>query len=183
MSDFPLDAAEIAKATNGAVPAGDPRLPLLISGVWSGIRSYCGWHVSPVITETLTLDGKGGRFLKLPTLRLASVGVLKIDGKPIPAENYGVSKLGLIELYAGEFPRRYGSIEVTFTHGYETVPDVNQVATQIIVNALASPMGVTREQAGAVSISFATTAPGVSGGVSILERDKEILSRYKLEGI
>ena len=55
-----------------------------------------------------------------------------------------------------------------------------QVVAQIASNALAGAAGVSSETAGGVSISYNRTADGVSGGVSLLPRDKEMLQAYRL---
>ena len=73
-------------------------------------------------------------------------------------------------------------MQIKVQHGFDldAVADLKQVVQQVVGNAISSPLGATREQAGAVSVSWATTAPGVSGGLSLLERDLMILDRYKL---
>ena len=37
------------------------------------VRRYCGWHVAPSITETLRLDGYGGRVLTLPSKHITAI--------------------------------------------------------------------------------------------------------------
>jgi len=39
----------------------------------AAIRRYCGWHIAPSITETITLDGDGSRHLWLPSLHVTAV--------------------------------------------------------------------------------------------------------------
>lgn len=175
-----LTASDIETATGGKIHSGDPRLSPLIEGVSQAIRRLCGWHVFPVIEETLILDTSDGSFLKLPTLNVIEITSLKIKGKEISG-GFSWSRKGLIRLNSGRFPDEYAGVEVTLKHGFEEVPDIKQVAAQIIINALASPLGLTREQAGQVSLSWSQTAPGVSGGVSFLQRDLDVLAQYKLE--
>lgn len=181
MVDAFISKEELSLATAGKILAEDPRVPLLIKGVSDGIRRYCGWHVFPVIKETILLDSHGGRWLKLPSLNVKSISALKINDTLIDPASYSWSKRGLIHLKSGRFPDDYQRVEVTFEHGFDNGSDLKQVAIQIITNALASPMGVTREQAGSLSVSWSSTAPGVSGGLSILERDKALLDQYRLE--
>lgn len=175
-----LTSENISVATGGKILASDPRLPDLIGGVTAAIRRYCGWHVGPVIEETVTLDSAGGSWLKLPSLQVVEVSSVKVNGQEIK-DRFRWSRQGLIRLKSGCFPDDYGCVEVTFRHGFEDVSLVRQVAVQVIVNALSSPLGVTREQAGQVSISWSQTAPGVSGGISLLQRDLDILDSYRLE--
>lgn len=179
MQDF-VTKEEISSATNGQILAQDPRIPSLITGACEGIRRYCGWHVTPEIQETLTLDSHGGIWLKLPTLRVKEITELQIDGTVIPADSYTWSEKGMLRLKKGTFPDDYQCVKVSLKHGFETTT-LKQVVTQVIINALASPLGVTREQAGSISVAWSSTAPGVSGGMSFLQRDLEILDSYRLE--
>ena len=88
----------------------------------------------------------------------------------------------MIQLQGGRFPRRFRTVEVTISHGYEAaeVPDLAQVIRQVVVNAAVSPMGVLRESAGSVSIEYSTTGAGIAGGVSLLARDMAILDAYRI---
>lgn len=177
-----VSAIDIENGSGGKILSSDPRLELLLDGATAAVRRHCGWHVAPEITQTRVFDGKGGRFLRLPTLRCVRVDSLKIQGEEVPPRQFGVSELGLIELYGREFPDRYSAVEVEFTHGYESAPDVGQIIQQVVANAFVSPMGVTREQAGQLAVTWSMTAPGVSGGISLLKRDRDILAGYRLEG-
>ena len=79
-------------------------------------------------------------------------------------------------------PARFRAVQAKIQHGYDldAVADLKAVVQQVVGNAISSPLGATREQAGAVSVSWATTAPGVSGGISLLERDYAIVDQYRL---
>lgn len=173
---------EFAVWTNSKVSADDPRLAPLLAGASAGVRRYCGWHIGPVLEETLTGDGPGGRLLVLPTGRLVSVVSVDNAGEPVDVSTVDASRLGMLELRGGAWSSRFGAVAARVRHGYELadLEDVRQVIKQVTANALASPMGATREQAGTVSISWATTAPGVSGGLSLLQRDLEVLAPFKI---
>lgn len=177
-----LTAADLEALTGGQLRADDEAVRLLIDSVTASVRAYCGWHVAPVVEETLLLDGKGGYHLNLPTGRLLEVKELKIAGITAPAGSYDWSQDGMIQLQGGRFPRRFRTVEVTISHGYEAaeVPDLAQVIRQVVVNAAVSPMGVLRESAGSVSIEYSTTGAGIAGGVSLLARDVAILDAYRI---
>lgn len=177
-----VTAADLSAWTGGKVSPNDPRVQPLIEGASAAIRRYCGWHIAPEKTETLLLDGSGGKVLTLQTLHLVDVASVKINGKEIPADLYDWSHLGNIELRHGTWPLRYRSVEVEFTHGFESAPDINQIVNQVCSNALASPMGATREQAGQVSVTWGQTAPNTAGGMTLLQRDLDVLDTYKLRG-
>ncbi|MCR2051815.1 hypothetical protein NSA19_02890 [Actinomyces bowdenii] len=156
MSDAPeiVTAADVAAASGGKVAQADPRLPALIKGATDGIRLLCGWHIAPVVEETLILDGNGGAVMQLPSLQVLKVTGVKALGEPIEVD---WSADGMIEARRGRFPARFRSVEVTLQHGYATAPAVAAVITQAVLGAAASPMGATREQAGQVAVSWART--------------------------
>ena len=174
--------AEFSAWTKGQVAETDPRLQPLLDGASAGIRRYVGWHIAPVVEETLAGDGPGGGLLMLPTGRLRALVSADNGGYPVDLAAVDWSKHGMLELRSGWWSSRLGAVSVRVQHGYDLadVEDVKQIVKQVTANALASPMGATREQAGTVSISWATTAPGVSGGLSLLQRDLEVLAPFKI---
>lgn len=172
--------------TQGKVSEFDPRLDALIEGATAAVRRYCGWHISPAMIETVVLDGPGGDVLTLPTLHLTALTSV-VEGAMTLVEYEAVTGVGVYEWSAlgnvrrhGCWTDRYRGLSVTMTHGYDYAPDVAQIIMQVVASALSSPMGATREQAGQLSVSWATTAPGVSGGLSLLERDLAILDTYRI---
>jgi hypothetical protein len=177
--------AEFSAWTGGKIPEADPRLEPLLLGASAGVRRWCGWHIAPVLEETLTGDGPAGRLLLLPTGRLLAVLEAVDAGTVLDVAGVDFSRSGMVELPRASgswWSGRLGAISVRVRHGFDLadVPDVAQIVKQLTANALASPMGATREQAGTVSVAWATTAPGVSGGLSLLQRDMDILAAFKI---
>lgn len=177
-----LTAEQFSKGTNGQISADDDRVLPLLEGASAAVRRYCGWHISPTLDATLTLDGDGGRLLTLPTLKLVGVESITVNGEVLAGDAYDWSESGMVELRNGCWPRRFRSITVQMKHGLEDAPDVVQVVQQVVANAISSALGATREQAGQVSISWSLTAPNVAGGISLLQRDLDTLNLYKLPG-
>ena len=147
----------------------------------AAVRSYCGWHIAPVVTEDLVLDGSGTSTLFLKTLRLKDVTAAEVSGTVLDVAGLEWSEAGYLRT-AGAWPDRLRSVRVTAVHGFESAPDVAAIVRAIAARASASPMGVVREQAGAVSIGFSLTAPGVSGGVVLMEHERRMLDKYRLPG-
>lgn len=176
-----LTTAEFSTRTGNKIAADDPRIPGLIDGATKGVRRYCRWHVAPVITETRTFDGPGGNLLVLPSLHVVSVSRVVENGVALlEGVDFDWSENGEILRLCRPWTHRWRAIEVEFKHGFESAADLVQVIQQVVANAAASPLGATREQAGQVSISWGSTAPNVSGGMSLLQRDLAILDLYKL---
>lgn len=182
LQDF-VTAADLAVYSNGKISSADPRVNPALAGVSRAVRRYCGWHIGPSVSETLLLDGPGGRVLDLPSLNVADVASVTQNDTLLDPSSYRWSALGSIKLNTGWWTEDYRAISVVLTHGYDDFEDVQETVKAIVMRALMSPTGATREQAGQVSVSWAITAPGVSGGLAILEHERAALDSYRIVGV
>lgn len=175
--------AELSAYTKGLISPTDERAQLVLDGATEAIRRYCGWNIAPAESVTATLDG-GGRELYLPSLKVNSITSLTADGVAQQVTDFEWSRISGNLRHkggCGYFPERWGGYVVVFNSGYEAVPaDLKQIVLQVSAMALSSPTGATREQAGQVSMQWATTAPGVAGGLSLLDRDYAAIAPYVL---
>ena len=170
-----MTAAEFAEYTGGAFSSTSEKVDAVLDAVSASVRDYCGWHVSPNLPCTYSGE-TDGRLMVLPVMGLSSVESLKY-GETEFAFEYLSS--GVVRLKFGMFPDVWGGVECKFHAGFDSAALAGIVA-QIASNALAASPGVSDERAGNVSISYNRTGDGVTGGISILERDRELLSPYKL---
>jgi len=174
---------ELSEYTNGLIAPDDPRSQIILEGATAGIRKYARWHIAPAADVTDYLDG-GASVLYLQTLKLNDVESITVDGSVLAVTDYEWSRVtGNIrsKLTCG-FPDSWGGIIVTYNSGYSEIPaDLKQIVLQVSAQALSSPTGATREQAGQVSMQWATTAPGVAGGLSLLDRDRALIDQYRIE--
>lgn len=147
------------------------------------VRNYCEWHIAPVITETLKLDGDGSNLLMLPSLKIVEIVSVITDGKVVDLAEVDDSEAGYLELNTGCWSPRPGKTFVVLEHGYEEPPeDVVSVIVSAAARQLDSPAGRIREHAGEVDIGFALVGNGVSGGIALLEHEKAILDKYRVDG-
>jgi hypothetical protein len=175
-------ADDLAAYSKGLISAEDPRAFAFLAGATEAIRRLAGWNIAPATDVTVTLDG-GGSVLYLPSLKVNSVSIITANGIPYAPADYEWSRrTGNVRLKGGyAWPDVWGSLVVTFNSGYAEVPaDLKQIVLQVASLAASSPTGATREQAGAVAMQWATTAPGVAGGLTLLQRDLAIIAGYKL---
>lgn len=150
-----------------------------VTAATRAIRDYCGWHIAPPYTETLTLDGNGQAKIFLPTKHLTQVTNLQINGET--TTNYRWSQNGWLTLTHGVFPKQEQAVTVTITHGYETAEPVAQIVANIITRARMSPTGnVVQQRAGTQSVTFATSG-GQVVGFGLMQSEKELLQPYRLE--
>lgn len=138
-------------------------------GVQALIRGYCGWHVAPVITETITVDGPGNDVLCLPTLRLLDLTDVLNDTTPVTPE---WSQAGFARRcwWTGKLR----GVTATLTHGYEYCP-LEVVAVGRRLTQTAATASGASIRVGAVSISG-----GQVDGSGLDPYCSAILDRYRL---
>lgn len=160
----------------------------LINQATALVRRYCGWHVTPNVVETVTLDGSGNGTQILPSLRVTGITSVTYDGVLLAASDYSWSPFGVIEydtagpyfLSAYRWLNGTGKVVVTMNHGYVDAPDLAGVVMAIASRAQSSPNGVVRTQSGPFSETYSQTGLNVAGGVSMVDHEKDILDRYRL---
>lgn len=174
--------ADLSNYTNGQILEEDDRCRAILDAVSTSIRREAGWHIWPVVQDhELILDGPGGRKLALPTMRLQNLQALSELGRDLDVEEVvDWSEIGLVMKTNGLWTNRYRKIRATITHGYEDAADLAWLACSLAARGLSSPMGATREQAGAISITWATAQSGVGGGLVPLASEQAVLDRYQL---
>lgn len=153
----------------GPTPPGSD--PDAIRAAAEVVRSYCGWHIAPVVEETVTLDGAGYRHLFLPSLHVNAVSAVVENGVTLDPSAFFIR---------ASFLRRplgcwgYPDTSVTFTHGYDECPlDVRQVVVKMAQAGYASArLSSTTE--GPFAATYAESARGEVGNHT------DVLNRYRL---
>jgi hypothetical protein len=141
------------------------------------VTAYCGWHIAPGVSETLTLDGTGSGTMLVPSLHITSLTEVTNEGITLDPVTYDWSAAGIIELRCGRFTHRLRGVTVTLTHGYPNMPaDVQAVIDRIDARGTDDP-GVLAQVG---QVRYATTASGTAVGASLTDLDRAILDRYKL---
>lgn len=95
-------------------------------------RRYCGWIVTPPATETITVDGPGGRVLSLPTMHLTTVSAVVEDGITLNVADlrWSVDRGQVYKKSGHCWTSNAGGISVTITHGFTTAPDFDAAVAQ-----------------------------------------------------
>lgn len=178
-SDPFATAQQMADRSGGAIPADHPFLAVALGAATREIRKFCRWHIAPSRTETAKLAATYGRPLWLPSAHVTDIASIDNGGTPLTITNVDWSESGEIGYAHWVTGRR--TVEVTFTHGYPTVPDdLVDLTLQVAARALGSPLGIVREQAGAVSVTYSQAGFNIAGGTVLLEHERRQLAEYRL---
>lgn len=89
----------------------------------AAVRSYCGWHITPSVTETVEVWSPDGRSLFLQTLALTAVASVVQDGTTLDSSECTFDSYGHIKRTSGSRFSTSTRVTVEFTHGYADWPD------------------------------------------------------------
>lgn len=130
------------------------------------VRALCGWHVAPVVTEILTLDGPGSSRLILPTLRLVDLLSVTNDGVAVTDPQWSSS--GVVD---GCWTCKRRGVVATIEHGFERAPaGLLEVAKQFLTNPLAPGARVASRTRGPFAESYFDSG----------SPEQRVIDRYRL---
>lgn len=183
---------QLVAYSHQAIDPADPTAALMLDAASNLIRRFCGWHIYPSVAMVLIVDGPGGTVLQLPTRYLTDVASITEAGQVTDPSVYRWSQLGEVErsspfwqngYWVNFWKQGFRLIEVSFTSGYDTPPpELTTMVMSMTARALASPTGVTREQAGGVAVQYGLTSTHSSGGLALMTNDMEMLQPYRIVG-
>jgi hypothetical protein len=160
---------------------------LVLDGASEAVTEYCGWHIAPVVTETVTVDGTGTLIQTLPTLHLVSLDSVDENGLSLNVDHIDWSTNGVMEKRRGSgWTARRRGIIAGIHHGFGTTPGwVTTMICAVAGRAFKTPLGVEQETAGGESIKYTAPRPPVlnvapPGTVVLLTMEKRMLDRIRV---
>lgn len=120
------------------------------------VRAFCGWHIAPSRTETVTLRGYGQRRIFLPSLYVTDVASVTVEGSAYTVDlDYTWTEQGVLRRLGGWWTADE-DIVVEFTHGYAAPPaEVTGVVQAVALRLIGSPANIA--QVGQVRYATADT--------------------------
>lgn len=160
---------EMAERSEGAIPADHPFLTKELAAATRTIRNACGWHIALVESIRFRRVRPFAEQVWLPAMEIASVVSATIDGVDMVVADVEFDPdMGWTNLCGR-------NVDVTFTAGFNPVPeDLVTLTLELAAGALGSPLGISREQAGTVSVTYTRS----SGSLQPADHDR--LAAYKL---
>lgn len=160
---------------------------LCLDGACGAVVEYCGWHIAPVISETVTVDGTGTLIQTLPTLNLLSLDSVDENGLSLNVDHIDWSANGIMEKRRGNgWTARRRGIIAGITHGYASTPGwVTTLICAVAGRAFDTPLGRMQETDGNQSITYAaprtpTAEAAPPGTVVLLGFEKKMLDRIRV---
>lgn len=175
-----LAAADVENYTQGRLDKDDPETARMLAAALAAARRYCGWHVSPVLTDVeVVVDGPAGPVLSLPTLNLISVGEISESGASLDVSQLDVSRRGSVRHPYGCWTGRYDAISVTMTHGFteEAAADWRAAVLSFVDR---SSMAATGGRLVAVG-PFRWDTESMATGSAFSVAERAVFDQYRLE--
>lgn len=163
----------------------------------AAIRNYTKQYLELVEDETITLDCKGGYRLYLPEVPVTEVSAVIEDDETLTVDDdYKLGQHGILHRQGGaKWAAGIQIIQVTYSHGYETLPDdIVDIATRAASRAYQSGLravedegmlGVQSKSLGDFSVAYASESVvdglmGASAARLLLYSEKDILNKYRI---
>src|SRR5215212_675220 len=115
--------------------------PTDVEAASTRVRNYCGWHIAPSVTETVTVSGRGRWMLR--SRHVTAVSAIFYHGTVIPvASSFDWTEDGLVSL--GSYRMPLTEVDIAIIHGYTVCPaDVRDVVEVLATSSLATAQPTT----------------------------------------
>ena len=125
------------------------------------VITYCNHSIEQVSNDVIVLDGNGTNTLLLPAYPVTNVDSIEVDGEALDPDDYKWSSKGWIKRVDGLlFPNQPGIIEVTYDHGYASVPDaIKGVVLSLAARINDGSSGIKQETIGSYSVTYGDPSP------------------------
>lgn len=173
------------------------------------VRGYCNQRFDYVAGDVVFIDPRPDSTAQLPQMPVLSISSVLawMPGPPSGAwawqtltyqQQYDWNERGLMwdtsRLYPPPnpvlptwaewpwptWPWLPGKLQVTYTHGYQTIPDeIKAIVLRLAAQVASNPLFMQSKKVGEVSEVFGT----FPGGVTLRDTDKAILDRYTVQEV
>ena len=173
--------------------AGDARITPALAAACAAVRNFCGWHVYPAQSCTLTeriMMGNGrvkrsgpDLLIQLPAAFVSAVTSVTLDD--VAHEDFDLAPNGILTLFDVRFSTRRTRITVAYTAGIPAgmMDGLKDLIAGRVTHALAQPYGVQSESAGGVSITYSASWAASASATALPDDNRETLEPYRVRGV
>lgn len=172
--------------------AGDVRIAPNIKSACAAVRNYCGWHIFPSASCSMTVlmnDKRVTRNNSDLLIQLPAAFVTEILSVTVGGETYMATceTNGILRVYDVEFStlKRYSPIEVTYIAGVDegAIDELKELIASRVTHATASSNGITSEAAGGVSVTYNASWVNSASATTLPDSTREVLAPYRVRGV
>ena len=138
------------------------------------VRSRCGWHIAPSVTETVTVDGSGGSVQFLPTLHLTALASITNAGSTVSDPEW--SESGMVR--GACWTSKFRGVVADITHGYDECPPEVLAVVRNLAESGAVMAGARQITSGPHSVTLTEAAQ--AGASAMSPAHLAVLDRYRI---
>lgn len=195
MPTVDLTEADVESYTKGRLSATDPETTRALNAALTTVRRYCGWHVTPVIDETMLVSGPGDLDLILPTLYIQSITSITDNDTAIDLTTVDWDNAEPGVLHKNDWKQwscGLGKIVVELSHGFDDAYDFQQGVLEFIDRSTAQvgtvigntgPMSSKKVDDVTYQWGHSPSSPGQNPGAALRMFDglnHTLLDRYRI---
>jgi hypothetical protein len=191
-----LDDLKPLLLTPLASGAPTTRAEALLEQAARRIRAYTRRTFVKVTDDVIVIRSVGSkvRLPQTPVIAVTAVKLIDYLGNRYPIPTYGFDAIDTVDLAFYDLVLNLptilafnttwnGSVEITYSHGYDTVPeDIVALNAELVARILNSPLngmsGVRSSTTGPYSVTVDPTTGG-GGIITLTDDDKAMLGRFK----
>ncbi len=185
LTTLPLlaDLADVAARTGVAYDADNDRALAMLAEASAFFRSYTGQQITLVEDDTQELFGTWDDVLQLPQLPVSELSDLSLRYRGETSltvyDDWTFTRRGRVRRVGG-WGGPDAIVSVTYTHGFETVPDdVRRCVASIAHRIMANPNDVIGEQIGSYQVTYAQQALTDRNPIGLTVRDQVVMDKYR----
>jgi hypothetical protein len=181
---------DLANALGRDVAVDDPAAIAALELASAMVEQFIGRDVAQVEDDVEVIDGTGTSHIQLRHWPVSAVStVVEEDEELVANDDYEWSADGYVRRISNNcvsvpsgwtcdnqhrWTRKLRAIEVTYTHGYATIPDVIRLVTaQAAARILDTPSTIKQESIGGYSVTYTAGAPLQATELQMLERFRD----------
>ena len=185
---------DLSAITGTTVTDDDLITAIALDAGCEAVRSYTGQTINYVEDDVEEHDGKGTRAVRLDERPIRDITSVEVDGVALDADVLSIRK-SFVRRKDAVFPVGLGNIVVTYSHGWDAIPDdsagddllvpadlrlVALLSAKRVYSAVGMIEGTpTGETIGSYSYSLSSAAI-VQSAAELFDAEKNVLEHYRI---
>ena len=185
---------DLSAITGTTVTDQDLITAIALDAGCEAVRSYTGQMINYVEDDVEEHDGKGTRAVRLDERPIRDITSVEVDGVALDADVLSIRK-SFVRRKDAVFPVGYGNIVVTYSHGWDAIPD-DSAGDDILVPAdlrLVALLSAKRVYLAVGDLDGAVQSENIGGysytlsindmaksSAELLDPEKNVLEHYRI---
>ena len=162
---------DVGNAVGRYIDPADPYATAALETATAMVQEYIGRDISRIEDDVETIDGSGTSIIQLTHYPVETVTTVTEDGETLTSDDFEWSADGYLRRIGNIWNPSLRSIVVTYTHGYDPIPDsIRYITATAASRILDTPSTIKQESIGGYSVTYTAGPPLQAIELATLER-------------